>query len=239
MENWARLETATDWCSASQPAAEPADVQAALDAPSAWRAGEWSDQPHPWRRYLSRNIDYFLIGVPVFWLVLIPIITILGQSAEVISLASNRFLAGTLVVCLFPFGEAFFLSTWGFTPSRALMGIYIRNADGGKLSYKKALLRSFDVAFRGEGLGIPVVTLFTTLAAYNRLSDKRSAVWDETRNITVRHRRWGVMRGIVATAWVIAGLVGLAALQALQRPAVHASHPNGLSNRVLTTNHLG
>lgn len=220
MPDWAQLDRATGW--SRQPAALPPLVPAPVPPvippviPAAPADTAWSDAPHPWRRYFSRSADYVVVGLPVLVLLFIPLFAIFGTGSPAMKLLSNAFVCQFLLVCLFPFSEAFLLSTWGFTPTRALMGIHIRNADGSKLSYGRALQRSWRVALQGEGLGLPLVVLFTNVAAYNYLKDSKATTWDESLNISVRHRRWGVLRGLAVVLWCLAVLIAAAGLNAMQ-----------------------
>jgi len=150
---------------------------------------------------VSRACDYLIVGTPFLLAVLVPLFAVLGNSPGLVTILSNPLVWQIILVCLFPFGEAFLLSTWGFTPTRALMGVHIRNADGSKLSYRRALERSWRVALQGMGLGIPLVTLITNVAAYNYLRDSKASTWDETLNIDVRHRRWSVLRAVAVVLW--------------------------------------
>ena len=90
------------------------------------------------------------------------------------------------------------LAGWGTTPGKALLKIRLRNSDGSKLSYTDALSRSFDVFFKGVGIGIPIVQLITLIFAYNRLTKKGITSWDEGGNFKVSHQAIEAWRSIVA-----------------------------------------
>ena len=200
MADWAQLDAATGWAAA--PAAAVADPLSA----------DWSEAAHPWRRYFSRSADYLLVGMPLIFIAIVPLAAILGGDSPLMKILSNPFVCQILTVCLFPFGEALLLSTWGYTPTRALMGMRIRNAAGGKLSYRQALGRSWRVALQGMGLGIPLVVLITNVAAYNYLRDSKATTWDESLNVSVQHRRWGVLRGTAVVLWCVVVLTVAAVL---------------------------
>ena len=164
--------------------------------PAAPVTGAWSGETHPWRRYCARQADSLLIGVPAMILALLLPMAYFGAQSPVIKLVENHFVAGVLLVLIYPFVEAFFLASWGFTPCRAVMGIYVRNRDGSKLSYKRALARSWQVAVFGLGLGIPLVSLITCISGYKRLQEQSVTHWDDDLAIDVRHRPWGAVRGL-------------------------------------------
>jgi hypothetical protein len=200
MAQWTPLQAATEWGAAARAAADSA---------------AWSGDKHPWRRYISRSADYMVVGFPLVMVVLLPLFSILGTESRIARILSNNFVSGILLVCLFPLAEACLLSTWGFTPTRALMGIHIRNADGSKLSYLRALKRSWKVSLYGVGLGIPLLSFFTAVGAYYNLRDNGATTWDETLDISVRHRRWGVLRGTAVVIWCVVVFFLMAVLRTL------------------------
>src|SRR4030095_5675072 len=105
---------------------------------------------------------------------------------------------GLVLLFLWCFVEAGFLSTWVATPGKALLRVSVRNAEGSVLGYFEALARSFDVWFRGQGIGFPLVIPFTMLAGYNTLTKRGITTWDRSANTQVTHRTIGPVRIIVA-----------------------------------------
>lgn len=116
-------------------------------------------------------------------------------------------IAGALVVALYPaalqlpelvfnalmvagyaVAEAAMLPVWGTTPGKALLGVTLRNRNGSKLTFEQALERSFKVAIKGVGLAIPLVSFFTHITAYNRLSNTGITSWDEEGKFKVEHQ---------------------------------------------------
>ncbi len=85
------------------------------------------------------------------------------------------------------FVEAFLLSTYGATLGKALLCIQVRNADGSRLSYRSALLRSFHVWLSGQAMGIPVLIYLVKLFAYYRLTHEGITSWDKAQDLLVRH----------------------------------------------------
>lgn len=95
------------------------------------------------------------------------------------------------------------LSSWGTTPGKALSKIRLRCENGSRLSYSQALKRSFSVAVKGLGLGLPLISLFTLLNSYNDLTKKGKTSWDRDGNFSVSHQILGLSRGFVLTLSVI------------------------------------
>ena len=132
-------------------------------------------------------------------------------------------IAGTFVVILYPaafqlpelmfnalmvagyaLAEAAMLPSWGTTPGKALLGVTLRNRNGSKLTFEQALARSFKVAIKGVGLAIPLVSLFTHITAYNRLTNTGVTSWDEEGRFEVHHQPVGSGRLIVFALLLLA-----------------------------------
>jgi hypothetical protein len=74
----------------------------------------------------------------------------------------------------------------------------VRTSEGGRLTYASALSRSLDVWFRGFGMGIPLVSLFTLIIAHGKLTKTGVTSWDRDRGLQVTHSYIGPWRIIVA-----------------------------------------
>ncbi|MFT7516310.1 MAG: hypothetical protein ACI84O_000083 [Myxococcota bacterium] len=130
---------------------------------------------HPWRRYFSRSIDSMLM---VFILPVIP--------PNPAVLLDYRFSIATAIAAMLL--HAALQSTWGSTPGKALMQYSVRNPNGSKLSFEQALRREFKILFHGLGFGIPFLSTFTQLSAYNRLKRTGTTSWDKDGGFIVNHR---------------------------------------------------
>jgi len=106
--------------------------------------------------------------------------------------------SGMLVMFIWVFAESAFLSTWGTTPGKWLFKITLRDPSGQKLSFSKALGRSFNVWATGMGIGFPLATLITLVLAYKRLSRDGVTAWDRDGRFRVTHERIGALRVILA-----------------------------------------
>jgi len=120
-------------------------------------------------------------------------------------------LFGVLLVFAFVFVEAAMLAAWSTTPGKVLLKVRLRKNDGSRLSYGDALSRAFKVWFRGEGIGIPIVALFTQIHAYNRLTKQGITSWDEDGHFKVSHQTVGAWRTTIAVV-VLVGIFFLAAV---------------------------
>jgi hypothetical protein len=106
--------------------------------------------------------------------------------------------------------EAAFFSIFGTTPFKALLNIRVRNKDGSKLDFKLALIRSFNVWLRGNGVGIPLASIIANIIAYRNLAQNHITTWDAQLGLVVSHRSVPVWRGVIIVAFVI-GFIALIA----------------------------
>lgn len=195
------------WASASSIAAF--DISPYASPVSDSPAGiDWSGyspsgpQVRPWIRYWARTADFLL-----FCLVLG---LILGIVAPEWLESTNDTVFGLVLLLVYNFVEPLFLSICGATPFKALFLVRVRNNDGSKPGYVKALVRTLTVWLRGVGLGIPVLTLVTHLVCYSRLTQNGITSWDADGHFTVSHRevawwRWLILLGFFAGfIWLMA-----------------------------------
>lgn len=180
------------------PAHKPPSLATTQPIVSAMLAPEYmpsGEQIRPWVRYWARAVDFllfcFLAGI---------VLTFVYEPA----LEMPDAVFSIMLLFAYVFIEPAMLSGWGTTPGKALFKVRLRNNDGSKLSYGNALSRAFKVWFRGEGIGIPIVTLFTHICAYNRLTKQNITSWDEDGNFTVNHQVIEAWRIIVAVLIFIA-----------------------------------
>ena len=162
---------------------------------------------HPWHRWFARVwLDYalatFIGGV------------VLGLAAPNSSLASSDYgLLWLAALCWLPV-EALLLTVFGTTPGKYLLGMTVRRADGQLLTPTEALARSASVWAVGCGLLIPLVTLFTFNAQYNRLRKGRDSSWDEKGGFIVHHEPLSTGRTALLVGAVLC-LLGLVVLGTL------------------------
>jgi len=70
----------------------------------------------------------------------------------------------------------------------------------------------------GLGLGIPIITLFTHIQAYNRLTRRGVTWWDEEGGFQVTHRRIGPVRASAAILLLVLS-IGLMVAASLEQHA--------------------
>ncbi|MBR4015072.1 MAG: RDD family protein [Anaerotignum sp.] len=97
--------------------------------------------------------------------------------------------------------EPLFLSKWGTTPGKWLLGISIRNQHGGLLTRKEAFARTVQVFFVGEGYGIPIYNIYRYIKCYNICTEKGVLPWDENLQyqVTPFRKRYILSYLVIAT----------------------------------------
>lgn len=165
----------------------PLEQQVSLDSLPEYAPS--GDQIRPWVRYWARVIDIVIFSVCAGILISITFPPILELPEIAFTL---------LLLFLYVFVEPIMLSSWGYTPGKALFRIRLRRSDGSKLPYDIALARSTKVWLRGMGLGAPIVSLFTLISAYRRLKEQGSTSWDEEGRFQISHQTIGDGRVLVA-----------------------------------------
>jgi uncharacterized RDD family membrane protein YckC len=105
--------------------------------------------------------------------------------------------------------EALLLSTVGFTPGKWLLGIFVRDAGGRRLSFRVALRRSAGVFVWGLGL-VTVIGPVTALIAHRRLKKRGATYWDELDALEVHEEKVSTWRVVIAAAVLAFGVLGVA-----------------------------
>jgi len=101
--------------------------------------------------------------------------------------------------------EAFFLYSWGTTPGKFLLRTKLTQGRSKKLEFQTALKRSFNVWFRGIGMGIPVVNVLCMLFASSKLRMMGMTSWDREDNFKISHLPLARWRMIFASIVIVIG----------------------------------
>ena len=169
-------------------------------------------QTRPWVRYWARMFDIYLFsGVAGILLAILAPRAVPGGGLATIGI-------GIIALFLWIVVESLLLSWFGTTPGKSLLRTHLRLANNPSIPYSMALSRCFRVWWRGMGAGIPVISLFTLLGAYDRLSKGSVASWDSDGGFVVSHEKIGALRVVVAAicfvVFVILSILGTFALMA-------------------------
>jgi len=155
-------------------------------------------QARPWLRYWARLVDIYLFMI-IYMVVFMFLFRVFGIDSEFVDFFPE-IIVDIVLLFLFIFLEALFLSTWGATIGKALFKIRVRNMDGTKLSYQEALKRSFLVFYLGQGMGIPIFTIILGVMSYNKLQKDGITSWDDGYYI-VAHQTLGKIRATLLIAF--------------------------------------
>jgi uncharacterized RDD family membrane protein YckC len=163
---------------------------------SGWMVGP----PSPWRRFGARSLDIGVNGALGFFLFGIALYAVAPATADsfflVFQTQGGRVL-DTLATGLMAslVGGALIGST-GSTVGKVIFGIRVTSLDGTKLGVLRGVQRDLNVLFKGLGLGIPIISLFTLWISYKNLENQGSAVWDKDKYV-VLYRSSGLMQTIL------------------------------------------
>jgi uncharacterized RDD family membrane protein YckC len=158
------------------------------------------------RRFFARAIDTFTLGMfaaVLAWVVLRRIggpFAGLGPEVPLLMLLA--------VVSMVPL-EALALTMAGTTPGKALLGVRVVASGGARPSFAQAFRRARNVAWRGMGLGIPMIALFTAIFAFARLVNKGHTHWDHANQLETRSlgpfsgKRWQLALAVLIGAFVL------------------------------------
>lgn len=154
-----------------------------------------SNQVRPWVRYWARMFDIYAFAI-VSGFILATI------TPSVMRSKNNDLVFGIILVFVWVFFEALFISSFGTTPGKWLFKTKIQHPTGSKISYSEALNRGLKIWWRGLAAGIPIASLFTLATAHKRLTQNGKTSWDIEGDFSVEHERIGVARIIVVVAVV-------------------------------------
>lgn len=153
--------------------------------------------PSPWRRFFARKLDNALYSLP--WLAIQLYLFRDYQTADPVSpvLYYAAFIIPVLFIQIFFFSsvaqtltafilEPLFLTLFGATPGKWIMGLEVRNAEGGRLTLTQARNRTMTVIFRGEGFYLPIYSLWRNFRCWQACKDGQVLPWDEELCYTAR-----------------------------------------------------
>jgi uncharacterized RDD family membrane protein YckC len=152
-------------------------------------------------RYLGRSIDFALLA-PCSLL-----LTLLAAQGSNALFVLALFSLALSFPCLF---EAGCLSLWGSTPGKWLCGTYVYARNGDCLSFRCALRRTFLVYTWGLAWGLPFLSSWSQLRAFQRLWERGDTYWDRTVDSRVQHHqaRWPLLMLVLVIPLLAACFIG-------------------------------
>ena len=182
---------------------------------------QWiSDQPHPWRRYFARTLDYLVNGFVVFFLIAVAFYIWRPDEADhfftTLGNDETKVLDGLIMVtCAIPL-NALLVGLTGGTLGKWLFGIRMQR-DKKPIGVGPAFYREIMVWVKGMAFGIPLICLGTSIASYQRLKLTGRTSWDKTTEVTYRpqglRQMMGATFGVITMVLVFGGINALGSSQ--------------------------
>ena len=184
--------------------------QAGQDPPTEFAADQIPRVQAPWRRFFARTFDFFL-----YTSLLNLILVLLGVNIS--GAGTGLSVLTTVVGLLFMFLlEPVFLSRWGTTPGKAILGLFVTDHDGGRLTYGEAYQRTQLVLVQGMGLCIPIYEWVRNYKCYTAVQDGKVLDWENDSLLVLKDTK--LWRPILLVAVYGALIFGLAGIQMAKEP---------------------
>ena len=178
----------------------------------------------PWRRFFARELDICIYGMVLDGIFLACGLNhlVYATYGYVSSAQSQRtlmlFLSIGLGLLLTFVLEPILLHWFGTTPGKALLGLHVRDPEGGKLTYDKAIFRTGDVLLRGMGLSIPVVGWIQEIRCYSACEKGKTLPWEEDTILVLRDSKaWRTV--IFVVLYLALNLVSIGVAELAELPA--------------------
>jgi len=145
--------------------------------------------PHPWRRYFARMFDLYVFFILFFMLLGVAFPRLFAKYDK-----SLDVLSGVIGAAAYAVFEGFWTNVFGASLGKRLYAIRIERTNGEEMTLGASLQRSFTVWIKGIGIGIPLISLVTLIAAHRRLSLEGQTSWDRDFHFRVSHRKLSWLR---------------------------------------------
>lgn len=140
-------------------------------------------EPHPWRRFFARLLDYELTCA-VLWFIMTVVLRWRFNAEFYV------WLIGYAVWYVQVPIEAAWIHFLGTTPGKWIFGIRLEAAEGGKLPYIYALFRAWGAFRTGMGWNIPIWNLVCFYMSYRDHTNGWYNEWDDDCEISFRELDW-------------------------------------------------
>lgn len=167
----------------------------------------------PFRRLMARSVDFAWLGV--LWDGLLAGIFHISPFEQSGFMELLALIAQIVLVLLL---EPVFLHLFGTTPGKWILGLHIRDSEGGKLSLATARDRTKQVLWRGEGLYLPIYQWFRLWKSYRDCAEGIISSWDYENSVsyTLKDRkgfRWFLLIFVQCLAFLVLSIqVNLSAM---------------------------
>lgn len=201
----------------SEPRGQNNQHSDAVNTPPGWL----SSPVTPWRRYAARTLDTLvngIIGTIAFAFIFYAIAPATADDFFFSTLESDGgFLIDVLITgAIASVISGALIGITGFTLGKLIFGIKVVRANGHRVGVRAGLARDFEVWVKGMGLGIPLISLITLIAAYRNLMRSHTTSWDDG-EFLVLHRPAGSAQFLLNVLGLVAIVLGVAAFSVLSR----------------------
>ena len=154
---------------------------------------------HPWRRYFARMFDIYIFVVLFFMFLGVTFPRLFATDEK-----SYDSLFGLIGIAAYVIFEGFWTNVFGASLGKRLYGIRIDRTNGEAITLGASFQRAFAVWLKGLGIGIPIVSLFTLVTAYQTLNREGQTTWDRDFHFRIDHARLSWLRWLfVLLVWLI------------------------------------
>lgn len=179
---------------------------------------EWHTTPvHPWRRYFARILDVMVFGTMTFSIIGMVFYVMAPSTADDLFSSleepGGQIFDMILTTFVATFFSAAFIGFIGTSIGKWIFGIKVTDQSGKPIGFKKAWDRELKVWFRGLGMGIPLVVLFTTISAYQKLRKNGATSWDEEMGLKVSYKNNSFLQILMS----VIGFIVLISITAMLR----------------------
>ncbi len=169
----------------------PAAVDAPMVAPLL--SHNYPDfSPHPWRRYFARMLDT-TVGASLTMFLLGAVLFVIDEPTfkgfiEFLNKPESRLVETLIYVVAAMPANAILIGFTGSSLGKWIFGITVSHLDSQPIGFRLALQREALVWWRGMGLGLPLISLFTLVNSFGTLRDEQKTSWDRELLLKVVHR---------------------------------------------------
>lgn len=166
-----------------------------------------------WARYCAKQIDAALFLLPAVLATQVTVMIAVPNMVDYNGEFSGPWqVYGVITLFYVAIIEAISISAFRSTIGKALAGISITAASGGRLNLWRSVARSIRVVIQGLGLGIPLIALITQIVAFQYVQKNGAAGWDKDANASYLSKPIGSLRWFFLIAFSICGLGLMVAL---------------------------
>ncbi len=166
----------------------------------------------PWRRFFARLLDDYFYGS--LWVIFG--LLVIHKSPATDAGTAWTFAGGIVSVVMMVLIEPLFLSTWGTTPGKWLLGLSVRNNTGQKLSYGEGLYRTVQALWYGFGFWIPIYDLIRGYKCYYDCKEGKTLEWEWDSELHLKDEKvWRIAAVTAAAILLLLGRTGSAKLATL------------------------